>query len=71
MGVVRLDGWAIKVDWYRLYRGDSFFVPSVNLSYDLKQIEDDATKFNCVISTKVVVEDEIQGIRVWVKRPVI
>lgn len=69
--VIGLDGWNVAIDWGRLYRGDSFFVPSINVDYDRKAIEASAQKVNCSISTKLVVENDVQGIRVWVMRGVI
>jgi hypothetical protein len=69
--VIGLDGWNIAVHWDRLYGGDSFFIPSVNVDNDKQAIAMSAEQAGCVISLKMVVEDDIQGIRVWVKRGVL
>lgn len=69
--LIHLDDWCISVDWDRLYGGDSFFVPSVNVVFDGNAIDASAEQATCVIAKKVVVEDGVQGIRVWVLQGVL
>lgn len=69
--VIKLDGWNIAVDWESLYMGDSFFVPSVNVAFDKSAIAASAEQAGCSIETQLVVENAVQGIRVWVLRGVL
>jgi hypothetical protein len=69
--VIHLDGWCIAVRWGDLYWGDSFFVPTTNPRHDRRAIADSAKKAGCEIAMKLVIEDEVRGLRVWVKAAVL
>lgn len=62
---IELDGWAIRLDWGRVYYRQSFFIPSVNLTHDRQALLDSAKQDGKLIKVKRVVENGVQGLRVW------
>lgn len=66
---ILLDGWAIAVDWKKLYYTSSFFVPSVNWRYDKKVLQASADAAGCEVGIKGVVEEGVRGLRVWCLKP--
>lgn len=65
MELIQLDGWKIRVRWDRLYYQQSFFVPSVNVDFDKSALLAAAAAAECEIGIKQVVEDDVQGLRIW------
>lgn len=70
MGLVRLDdlhpdGIRIVVDWSRFTPGSSIFVPCLNVELCDKQVSAIAARKKWRISTKIWVDHNRLGLRVW------
>jgi hypothetical protein len=59
------NGTDYQIDWPNFKPGTSIFIPAVDISAAQKAIEKESKRleFDCVF--KVVIENDIQGIRVW------
>lgn len=66
---MKIDGVTYTLDWEDFTVGSSFFVPCLGLAKAKETIERKMRRLEYAIIIKVVVEDGVQGLRVWrVKR---
>ena len=53
------------INWKGFEKGASFFIPCLDPVKSKKIIVKETKKRKYVVTTKVVIEDDVQGIRVW------
>lgn len=56
------------MDWQEFTIGSSFFVPCVGVTAAKERIERKMARLGFAVIVKVVVEDNIRGLRVWRKK---
>ncbi len=54
-----------RVDWEKFKPGQSIFIPCLNCVAVRKQIKDLLTRHKIYVFAKIVVEDSVQGLRIW------
>lgn len=59
------DGVRVVVDWENMVIGASIFVPCINTEKALTQVKGVAKIKDWEIVTRVVIEDNKLGLRVW------
>jgi hypothetical protein len=59
------DGVIVSVNWDAMVIGASFFVPCINIEKATKQTKDIALIKDWKIVTRVTIEDNKLGVRVW------
>jgi hypothetical protein len=59
------DGVRMIVDWDRMRTSDSVFVPCLNVTKALKQVEPIFDRRGWKMRVHVSVENNIMGIRIW------
>lgn len=62
---MRIEGVSYTVNWRKVYRGYSFFVPCIDHTAARQVLASVAKRLNLELITKVVVENGIKGLRVW------
>ena len=60
-----LDGVIVSENWDAMVLGASFFVPCINIEKATKQTKDIALIKDWKIVTRVTIEDNKLGVRVW------
>lgn len=66
---MRIDGVNYDLDWENFTIGSSFFVPCLSVTDSTEYILRKMWRLGYNVRVKVVVEDGVQGLRVWrVKR---
>lgn len=70
MGVLREDdigpdGVVIVVDWDLMKVADSIFIPCINVKLALKQVRKIFERRGWSLRSKVSIENEILGLRIW------
>ena len=64
---MKIDGVTYTVDWKKFRIGSSFFVPCVGIGTGKKAIQKKMQRLGFVVIIKVVIEDDIRGLRIWRK----
>lgn len=64
---MKIDGITYTVDWKKFRIGSSFFVPCVAIGMGKKAIQKKMQRLGFVVIIKVVIEDDIRGLRIWRK----
>ena len=54
-----------RVNWEKFKPGQSIFIPCLNCIAARKQIKDLLTRHKIYVFAKIVVEDSVQGLRIW------
>lgn len=62
---MRIDGVDYTLDWKDFTVGSSFFVPCLHDEEARETINRKMTRLGYKVLIKVVVEDDIRGLRVW------
>lgn len=62
---MRIEGVAYKINWRGFKRGTSFFVPCLNYPTAVETIQRITRRHKFEVVTKVVIEENIRGVRVW------
>jgi len=62
---VRIHGISFNVVWERFGVGTSFFIPCLDVNEARRKVKEVARRFRYGVKTKVVVEENIKGLRVW------
>lgn len=60
-----IDGVDYEIDWEEFTVGSSFFVPCLSVSYSSEYVYRKMRRLGYAVIIKVVVEDGVQGLRVW------
>jgi hypothetical protein len=53
------------IPWDRFPKGASVFIPALDLQYTAKAVLKEAKEQNAEISTRIVVENGVMGVRIW------
>jgi|TARA_R110000803_G_scaffold192241_3_gene255014 hypothetical protein len=59
------NGTDYQIDWPSFQPGTSIFIPAVDTKAALAAIKKESTRLEFEFVHKVVIEDDVQGIRVW------
>lgn len=59
------NGTDYQIDWPAFQPGTSIFLPAVDIKSAVKAIEKESKRLEFEYVYKVVIENDIQGIRVW------
>lgn len=62
---MRIESVQYEIQWEKFKLGHSFFIPCLNPPEALKEILSVTKRLKLHVATKVVIEDGVQGIRVW------
>lgn len=62
---MKIDGLDYTLDWENFTVGSSFFIPCVGISKAKELIERKMRRLGYAVMIKIVVEDGVQGLRVW------
>lgn len=65
---MQIDGITYELDWQGFTVGSSFFIPCVSVTAAKERIERKMARLGFAVIVKVVVEDNIRGLRVWRKK---
>lgn len=59
------DGVRIVIDWNKFVVGSSMFIPCINTTAAVRQITTITNDRLQQITTKIVIENDLLGVRVW------
>ena len=62
---VRIHGISFNIVWERFGVGTSFFIPCLDVNEALRKVKETTKRLGFKIKTKVVIEENIKGLRVW------
>ena len=62
---MRIHGISFNIVWERFGVGTSFFIPCLDVNEARRKVKEVARRFRYGVKTKVVVEENIKGLRVW------
>jgi hypothetical protein len=62
---MKVEALTYNVNWRNFKRGHSFFIPCINTSAAKKDILAVVRKQKFDIVMKVVIEENVRGVRVW------
>jgi hypothetical protein len=62
---VLTNGTDYQIDWPDFKPGSSIFIPAVDTKAAIDAIKREATRLEFQYVYKIVVEDNIKGVRVW------
>lgn len=62
---MRIEGITYQINWKGFKRGTSFFIPCLNAEAALKEIRRNTKRLKYNVVSKVVIEDNVRGIRTW------
>jgi hypothetical protein len=65
---MKIDGVTYELDWREFKVGSSFFIPCVGTVAGKQLIEAKMRRLGYAVIVKIVVENEIKGLRVWRKK---
>ena len=65
---MRVDGITYELDWQEFTIGSSYFIPCDGVTAAKERIERKMARLGFAVIVKVVVEDNIRGLRVWRKK---
>jgi hypothetical protein len=60
-----IEGVSYLVNWRKLLKGCSFFIPCINHRAARREINQVAARLKLDLVTKLVIEDGVKGLRVW------
>ena len=59
------NGTDYQIDWPNFEPGTSIFIPAVDIKSAIKAIQKESERLEFKYVHKVVIENEVQGVRVW------
>lgn len=62
---MQIEKISYTIDWRKMRRGYSFFVPCIDHREARHTIESAAKRLKLQLVTKVVIEQGVKGLRVW------
>jgi hypothetical protein len=62
---MRIEGVVYQINWKGFKRGASFFIPCLNPTAAAEEIEFVTDRLQYEIVTRTVIENGVQGVRVW------
>ena len=62
---MRIHGISFNVNWEKFGVGYSFFIPCLDPDEAEKQVKRTAKRLGFTIKTKVTIEENVKGLRVW------
>lgn len=62
---MRIHGISFNVNWEKFGVGYSFFIPCLDPEEARKQVKRTAKRLGFAIKTKVTIEENVKGLRVW------
>lgn len=65
---MRVDGVTYELDWREFTIGSSFFIPCVGVTTGKQLIERKMARLGYAVIVKIVIEDNVKGLRVWRKK---
>jgi hypothetical protein len=60
-----IQGIEFKINWAKFIVGASFFVPCLDTEHAFNQVKRTVKRLRYVVEIRVVIEQGIQGLRVW------
>lgn len=66
--MMRVDGVTYELDWREFTIGSSFFIPCVGVTTGKQLIERKMVRLGYAVIVKIVIEDNVKGLRVWRKK---
>ena len=66
--MMRVDGVTYELDWREFTIGSSFFIPCVGVTAGKHLIERKMARLGYAVIVKIVIEDDVKGLRVWRKK---
>lgn len=68
MVAMKIDGVTYELNWWEFRIGSSFFIPCVGTTKGKQLVEQKMRRLDYAVIVKIVVENEIKGLRVWRKK---
>ena len=65
---MKSDGVTYEIDWVEFRRGSSFLIPCVGVTAGKQLIERKMKRLGFAVIVKIVIEDNVKGLRVWRKK---
>ena len=65
---MKVDGVTYELDWSEFTIGSSFFTPCVGVTAGKQLIERKMARLGYAVIVKIVIEDNVKGLRVWRKK---
>ena len=65
---MKVDGVTYELDWREFTIGSSFFIPCVGVTTGKQLIERKMKRLRFAVIVKIVIEDNVKGLRVWRKK---
>ena len=65
---MKIDGVTYELNWREFRIGSSFFIPCVGTVAAKQLIETKMRRLEYAVIVKIVVENEVKGLRVWRKK---
>jgi hypothetical protein len=65
---MKIDGVTYEIDWVEFRIGSSFFIPCVGVTTGKQLIERKMKRLGFAVIVKIVIEDNVKGLRVWRKK---
>ena len=62
---MRVQGIPYQINWKAFKPGTSFFIPCLNTKAAEEEISFIVARLQMTVVIKVVIEDGVQGVRVW------
>lgn len=62
---MRIEGVVYQINWKKFKRGASFFIPCLNPDAAVEDIKFVTDRLQYEVVTRTVIENGIQGVRVW------
>ena len=62
---MRVHGISFNVNWEEFGVGYSFFIPCLDPEHALEEVKKTTNRLGFGIQTRVVIEENIKGLRVW------
>jgi hypothetical protein len=65
---MKVDGVTYEINWTEFRIGSSFFIPCVGVTAGKQLIERKMKRLGFGVVVKIVIEDNVKGLRVWRKK---
>lgn len=62
---MRIETVSYTINWRKMRKGQSFFVPCINVKEARRTLEQVAERLDLSLISKVVIVDGVKGLRVW------
>lgn len=62
---MRIERVTYEINWRKFRRGASFFVPCLDTEAAVREIKRITKRLKYDVLTKVVIEDNVRGVRTW------